>query len=80
MIILGIDPAIRTTGYGVIRADNPASFTILDCGIQSVCGASPEASGNWSKPFIPTALQSRNRFWGKTPRPRSSSAWRAARS
>ena len=33
MIILGIDPAIRTTGYGVIRADNPASFTILDCGV-----------------------------------------------
>lgn len=33
MVILGIDPAIRTTGYGVIRADNPASFTILDCGV-----------------------------------------------
>ncbi len=33
MIILGIDPAIRTTGYGVIRTDSPASFEILDCGV-----------------------------------------------
>ncbi len=33
MIILGIDPAIRTTGYGVIRAETPASFEVLDCGI-----------------------------------------------
>lgn len=33
MIILGIDPAIRTTGYGVIRSDSPASFEILDCGV-----------------------------------------------
>ncbi|MDD3885962.1 MAG: crossover junction endodeoxyribonuclease RuvC, partial [Victivallaceae bacterium] len=33
MIILGIDPAIRTTGYGVIRADSPNSFEILDCGV-----------------------------------------------
>ncbi len=33
MIILGIDPAIRTTGYGVIRADSAASFEILDCGV-----------------------------------------------
>ena len=33
MIILGIDPAIRTTGYGVIKANSPASFEILDCGM-----------------------------------------------
>ncbi len=33
MIILGIDPAIRTTGYGVIRSENPNSFEILDCGV-----------------------------------------------
>ncbi len=33
MIILGIDPAIRTTGYGVIKAHSPASFEILDCGM-----------------------------------------------
>lgn len=35
MIILGIDPAIRTTGYGVISAD-PATgdgMEILDCGV-----------------------------------------------
>ncbi len=35
MIILGIDPAIRTTGYGVISADIEAGngMEILDCGI-----------------------------------------------
>ena len=35
MIILGIDPAIRTTGYGVIKADPDAGngMEIVDCGI-----------------------------------------------
>ena len=35
MIILGIDPAIRTTGYGVISADPEAGsgMEILDCGV-----------------------------------------------
>lgn len=33
MIILGIDPAIRTTGYGVIRFESISRFKILDCGI-----------------------------------------------
>ena len=35
MIILGIDPAIRTTGYGVISADPTAGsgMAILDCGV-----------------------------------------------
>ena len=35
MIILGIDPAIRTTGYGVISADPNAGggMEILDCGV-----------------------------------------------
>ncbi len=33
MIVLGIDPAIRTTGYGVIRAEGASRFEILDCGI-----------------------------------------------
>lgn len=34
MIILGIDPAIRTTGYGVIKADLQGSgMEILDCGV-----------------------------------------------
>ena len=31
MIILGIDPGTRVTGYGVIRADGP-SLTVLDFG------------------------------------------------
>ena len=35
MIILGIDPAIRTTGYGVISADPSAGggMEIIDCGV-----------------------------------------------
>ena len=35
MIILGIDPAIRTTGYGVIKADPDAGdgMEIVDCGV-----------------------------------------------
>lgn len=35
MIVLGIDPAIRTTGYGVIEADITGgdSMKILDCGV-----------------------------------------------
>ena len=33
MIILGIDPAIRTTGYGVIEAGTGGRFSVIDCGI-----------------------------------------------
>lgn len=35
MIVLGIDPAIRTTGYGVIEADinSGDGMKILDCGV-----------------------------------------------
>lgn len=33
MVILGIDPAIRTTGYGVIRSEHSGSFEVIDCGV-----------------------------------------------
>ncbi|MBQ9755196.1 MAG: crossover junction endodeoxyribonuclease RuvC [Lentisphaeria bacterium] len=33
MIILGIDPAIRTTGYGVIDAGPGGKFSVIDCGV-----------------------------------------------
>ncbi len=33
MIVLGIDPAIRTTGYGVISAEAAGCFKVLDCGV-----------------------------------------------
>ncbi len=34
MIILGIDPAIRTTGYGVVELDERSGkFSVLDCGV-----------------------------------------------
>ena len=32
MIILGIDPAIRTSGYGVIKIEN-GKIEVLDCGV-----------------------------------------------
>ena len=33
MRILGIDPAIRTTGYGVVEQCTNGSWHILDCGV-----------------------------------------------
>lgn len=33
MIVLGIDTAIRCTGYGVIRMTSPTGGEILDCGV-----------------------------------------------
>ena len=33
MIILGIDAAIRCTGYGVVRVFSPDDFVVLDCGV-----------------------------------------------
>ena len=33
MIVLGIDPAIRTTGYGVIELTPSGKCNILDCGV-----------------------------------------------
>ena len=33
MIVLGLDPAIRTSGYGVLRADSVSSVKVLDCGV-----------------------------------------------
>ena len=33
MIVLGIDPAIRTTGYGVIEVTPAGSLKIADCGV-----------------------------------------------
>ena len=32
MIVLGIDTALRTTGYGLIRLEQ-GRFTVLDCGV-----------------------------------------------
>lgn len=35
MIIIGIDTAIRKTGYGVVEMNSPASMRVLDCGVIS---------------------------------------------
>ena len=32
MVVLGIDTALRTTGYGLIRLEQ-GRFTVLDCGV-----------------------------------------------
>ena len=33
LVILGIDTAIRCTGYGVVEMSAPGKFKILDCGV-----------------------------------------------
>lgn len=33
MIILGVDTAIRKTGYGVVEMTTPSSVKVLDCGV-----------------------------------------------
>ncbi len=33
MIILGIDTAIRKTGYGVLEMTSPGNLKVLDCGV-----------------------------------------------
>ncbi len=33
MIVLGIDPGIATTGYGVVREERNGDFTALTCGV-----------------------------------------------
>lgn len=33
MIILGIDPAIRCTGYAVIKVDSATDMSVIDCGV-----------------------------------------------
>ena len=37
MIVLGIDPAIRTTGYGVLSAGSVSQLKVLDCGVITNC-------------------------------------------
>lgn len=33
MIIIGVDTAIRKTGYGVVRMNGPSDLAVLDCGV-----------------------------------------------
>ncbi len=33
VVILGVDTAIRKTGYAVLRVNGPGRFTALDCGV-----------------------------------------------
>lgn len=43
MIILGLDPAIRTTGYGVIEISSNKKPVILDCGVIKNTPAMPHS-------------------------------------
>ncbi len=43
MIILGVDTAIRCTGYGVISIESPDRFEILDCGLIKNKQAAPHS-------------------------------------
>ena len=41
MIVLGVDPGINTTGYGVIRREQNGGFTLLECGVIRTDAATP---------------------------------------
>lgn len=43
MIILGIDTAIRCTGYGVVRACSSDEFEVLDCGVIETSRKAPHS-------------------------------------
>ena len=45
MIVLGLDPAIRTTGYGVLRADSVSQLRVLDCGVIANGRSMPHTEG-----------------------------------
>ncbi len=40
MIVLGVDPGSRNTGYGVIRSE-PEGFTVLGCGVIRMNSSTP---------------------------------------
>lgn len=33
MIVLGVDPGTQVTGYGVVRASQPGSMALVECGV-----------------------------------------------
>ncbi len=33
MIVLGVDPGTQVTGYGVVRATQPGSMALVECGV-----------------------------------------------
>ncbi len=43
MLVLGIDPGLATTGYGVIRADGYDQYTCVDYGIITSAAGLPDA-------------------------------------
>ena len=43
MIIIGIDPAIRTSGYSVIEYKNMSQVSIIDCGVIKNTAAMPHS-------------------------------------
>lgn len=41
MIVLGVDPGIATTGYGVVKRERDGAVTLLECGVvRTAAGAS----------------------------------------
>ncbi|MDD5697776.1 MAG: crossover junction endodeoxyribonuclease RuvC [Victivallaceae bacterium] len=77
MIILGIDPAIRCTGYGVVEFQSANASQILDCGVIRNTSAMPHSeclrriSGGIRQligQFKPDAASIEDPFVGRNPR------------
>lgn len=77
MIILGIDPAIRCTGYGVVAFETANVSKILDCGVIRNTAAMPHSeclrrvSGGIKqliKEFKPDSASIEDPFLGRNPK------------
>jgi crossover junction endodeoxyribonuclease RuvC len=44
VIVLGVDPGTQVTGYGVVRADNPSTPSLIECGVIRTHAREPLAS------------------------------------
>jgi crossover junction endodeoxyribonuclease RuvC len=74
MIILGVDTAIRCTGYGVIKMTSPNDIEIVDCGVikntqkmlHSECLRRISGGvGELIKTYTPDAVSIEDAFYGK---------------
>ena len=43
MIVVGIDPGTQATGYGVVAARGPGSYSLLECGVIRTSSKAPLA-------------------------------------
>ncbi len=74
MIILGIDPALRCTGYGVVDMQSPDRARVIDCGVITNKADLPHSEclrrlhggvGELVKSFSPDCVSMEEAFYGK---------------